>query len=151
MKIAFIALSGVRAYNKELTELGLTLPGFVERSRVIASLPSLGLLTLAGMTPDHFEVEYHEVADLEHLDALPDCDLAALSTFTAQAKDAYEISRRYRKAGVKTVIGGLHATAVPDEAIQHCDSVVVGEGEPSWPRLLADLEAGHLQPIYRSN
>jgi radical SAM superfamily enzyme YgiQ (UPF0313 family) len=151
MKIAFIALSGVRAYNKELTELGLTLPGFVERSRVIASLPSLGLLTLAGMTPDRFEVEYHEVADISDLDALPDCDLAALSTFTAQAKDAYELSRRYREAGVKTVIGGLHATAVPDEALRFCDSVVVGEGEPSWPRLLGDLEAGHLEPLYRSN
>jgi radical SAM superfamily enzyme YgiQ (UPF0313 family) len=151
MKIAFIALSGVRAYNQELTRLGMTLPGFVERSRVIASLPSLGLLTLAGMTPDHIEAEYHEVADLRDLDALPDCDLAALSTFTAQARDAYEISRRYREAGVRTVIGGLHATAVPDEALQFCDSVVVGEGESSWPRLIADFEAGRPQRLYRSN
>ena len=53
MKIGFIAMSGVRAHNKALTDLGLTLPGFVERSKVIASLPSLGLLTLAGMTPFH--------------------------------------------------------------------------------------------------
>jgi radical SAM superfamily enzyme YgiQ (UPF0313 family) len=151
MKIAFIALSGVRAYSKELTELGLTLPGFMERSRVIASLPSLGLLTLAGLTPDRIEVEYHEVADIRDLDALPDCDLAALSTFTAQVKDAYEISRRYRQAGVTTVIGGLHATALPDEALQFCDSVVVGEGEPSWPRVIADFEAGRLQRIYRSD
>ena len=52
MKIAFIAMSGVRAYNEELTALGMTMPGFAERSRVIGSLPSLGLLTLAGMTPE---------------------------------------------------------------------------------------------------
>ena len=50
-RIGLIAMSGVRAHNVELTRLGLTLPGFVDRNRIIASLPSLGLLTLAGMTP----------------------------------------------------------------------------------------------------
>jgi radical SAM superfamily enzyme YgiQ (UPF0313 family) len=148
VKIALIALSGVRAQNEELTRLGMTLPGFIERSRVIASLPSLSLLTLAGMTPDRFELEYREVADIRKLEELPSCDLAALSTFTAQAKDAYEISRRYRELGVKTVIGGLHATANPQEALRYCDAVVVGEGELSWPSLLADFEAGHLRSTY---
>src|SRR5690348_3823917 len=151
MKIALIALSGVRAYNEELTRLGMTLPGFVERSKVIASLPSLSLLTIAGVTPKRFDVEYHEVADIRNLDRLPDCDLAALATFTAQSKDAYEISRRYREQGIKTVIGGLHATAVPDEAALHCDAVVVGEGELVWPRLLEDFDAGRMQRVYRSN
>ena len=51
MKIGFIAMSGVRAHNPELTKLGVMLPGFVDRNQIIASLPSLGLLTLAGMTP----------------------------------------------------------------------------------------------------
>lgn len=51
MKIAFIAMSGVRAASEELNRIGMTLPGFVERSEVIASLPSLALLTLAGLTP----------------------------------------------------------------------------------------------------
>jgi hypothetical protein len=50
MKIALVAMSGVRAFNEELTRIGMTLPGFVERGKVIASLPSLSLLTLAGMT-----------------------------------------------------------------------------------------------------
>ena len=58
MKIGFLAISGVRVHDEELTKLGLTLPGFVERSKVIASLPSLGLLTLAGMTPPPFEISY---------------------------------------------------------------------------------------------
>ena len=53
MRIALVAMSGIRACDEELMRLGLTLPGFVERSKVIASLPSLGLLTLAGMTPPH--------------------------------------------------------------------------------------------------
>lgn len=148
MKITLIAMSGVRAFNEELTRLGLTLPGFMERGRVVASLPSLALLTLAGMTPDRFELEYLEVADIKALDDLPQCDLAAISTYTAQAKDAYEIARRYRKVGVKTVIGGLHATAVAHEASSHCDSVVLGEGEVSWPSVLRDFEKGQLKSIY---
>ena len=61
MRIGLIAMSGVRAVDTELLQLGLTLPGFVERGRVVASLPSLGLLTLAGMTPGPHRCEYHEV------------------------------------------------------------------------------------------
>src|SRR6476660_1938200 len=96
-KIGFIAMSGVRAHNPDLTRLGLTLPGFVERNKVIASLPSLGLLTLAGLTPKQFEIEYHEIADLRDGDNLPDgFDLVALSTFTAQLKEAYAVADFYR-------------------------------------------------------
>lgn len=60
MHIAFVAMSGVRAFKPELNAMGMTLPGFVERGKVVASLPSLRLLTLAGMTPDRFEISYHE-------------------------------------------------------------------------------------------
>ena len=151
MKIALIAMSGVRAYNEELTALGMTMPGFMERGEVIASLPSLSLLTVAGMTPKRFEVEYHQVPDIKKLDRLPDCDLAAISTFTAQVKDAYTLASRYRQAGVKTVIGGHHATAMPHEAIRHCDAVVVGEAELTWPRVLEDFQNGCLGGIYRAD
>ncbi len=149
MKIALIAMSGVRAFNPELTRLGMTLPGFVERSRVIASLPSLSLLTLAGMTPEDVDVVYHEIADVTELRALPSCDLAAISTFSAQAKDAYAVAQRYRNQGVRTVIGGLHVTAVPEEALQHCDTVVTGEGEMSWPQLLNDFRNNRPQRLYQ--
>jgi radical SAM superfamily enzyme YgiQ (UPF0313 family) len=149
MRIALIAMSGVRAFNEELTRIGMTLPGFAERGRTIASLPSLSLLTLAGMTPDRFEISYHEIADLRQLGELPPCDLAAVSTMTAQVKDAYELARRYRETGTRTVIGGLHATALPDEALCHFDTVVAGEGELSWPSLLHDFEAGRPQRLYR--
>ena len=71
MRIGLIAMSGVRVQDPELLALGLTLPGFVERSEVIASLPSLGLLTLAALTPDDIKVSYHEVDDLER-DRVPD-------------------------------------------------------------------------------
>jgi hypothetical protein len=58
MRIGLIALSGVRVRTPELAALGVTLPGFVRRGRVIASLPSLGLLTVAGLTPPGHEVTY---------------------------------------------------------------------------------------------
>ncbi len=148
MHVALIAMSGVRAANEELTRLGFTLPGFVERSRVIASMPTLSLLTLAGMTPDRFELSYHEVRDLKEIGELPACDLAAFATQTAQVKDAYALAARFRAAGVKTVLGGLHATALPDEAERHVDAVVVGEGELSWPRVLEDAERGRLRRRY---
>ncbi|HET7037252.1 MAG TPA: radical SAM protein [Thermomicrobiaceae bacterium] len=148
MRIAMIAMSGVRAHNPELTRLGLTLPGFAERARVLSSLPSLSLLTLAGMTPERHDVRLYEIADIRRLDTLPECDLAAITTLTAQAKDAYELARRFREQGVPTVMGGLHATLLPGEVRQHCDAVVVGEGELSWPGLLEDVEHRCLRPVY---
>ena len=122
MKIGFIAMSGVRVHSEELLKLGLNLPGFVERSKVIASLPSLGLLTLAGMTPPDIEVEYIEVADLDLAAPLSGgFDAVAISSFTAMIKDAYALADRYRAAGVMVILGGLHVTLVPDEAAHHAD------------------------------
>lgn len=151
MRIALVAMSGIRAQNPELTALGMTLPGFVERGKAIASLPSLSLLTLAALTPERHEVIYREVQDIHALDELPSCDVAAISTYTAQVKDAYALAERFRNAGVTTVMGGLHVTARPEEALRHCDVAVVGEGEPAWSTLLADIEAGRPQRIYDSS
>jgi radical SAM superfamily enzyme YgiQ (UPF0313 family) len=148
-RIGFIAMSGVRAHNPELTQLGLTLPGFVERNKVIASLPSLGLLTLAGLTPDRFEVEYHEIADLRQDRQYPDhFDLVALSTFTAQLPEAFEVAEFYRSRGIPVVMGGITVSSLPEEALAHCMSVVVGEGESLWPEVLNDFEKGSLKPLY---
>jgi radical SAM superfamily enzyme YgiQ (UPF0313 family) len=149
MKIGFIAMSGIRAQNQELLQLGLTLPGFVERSKVIASLPSLSLLTLAGMTPGKFAVEYHEIADLKNEPALPDdYDLVALTSLSAQIGEAYKVADFYQSKNIPVVMGGLHVTSLPEEAKEHCTSVVIGEGEPLWPEVLKDLEAGSLKPFY---
>jgi radical SAM superfamily enzyme YgiQ (UPF0313 family) len=149
--IAFIAMSGVRAHNEELTRLGLTLPGFVERNKTIASLPSLGLLTLAGLTPDRYHVSYHEIADLKKLPELPvDFDLVAISTFTAQFYEACTVADYYRARGIPVVMGGITVSTVQDQAAGHCTSVVVGEGELLWPKLLADFDSGDLKPVYRT-
>ena len=149
MKLGLIAMSGVRAHNEELTRLGLTLPGFVERNKIIASLPSLGLLTLAGMTPREIDVDYVEVADIRDLpDLAGDYDAVAISSFSAQIDEAYTLADRYRAAGTQVILGGLHVTARPGEAQGHADCVVIGEGEPVWPQLTRDLMQGRLQPVY---
>ncbi len=143
MKIGFLAMSGVRACDTELLELGLTLPGFVERSRQVASLPSLGLLLLAGATPAGHELRYAEApAAGDEPDWLFDCDLVAISTFTAQAREAYAIADRLRAGGVAVAMGGLHVSALPEEALAHADWVVVGEGENAWPELVRRASAG---------
>jgi radical SAM superfamily enzyme YgiQ (UPF0313 family) len=150
MKIGLIAMSGVRACDAELLRLGLTLPGFVERSKTIASLPSLGLLTLAGMTPAEHQCDYLEIEDIRKMDALPDgFDLVAISSFSAQIGETYELADRYRAKDVPVIIGGLHVTAEPDEAAEHCDAVVVGEGEATWLELLRDAQSGALKRVYR--
>ena len=151
-RIGFIAMSGVRAHNDELTKLGLTLPGFVDRNKIIASLPSLGLLTLAGLTPDKFEIDYHEIADLKQLPELPaDFDLVAISTFTAQFYEACDVADFYRAAGIPVVMGGITASSLREQAKEHCTSVVIGEGELLWPEVLADFERGKLKPFYVNN
>lgn len=150
MKLGLIAMSGVRCYNKELMDYGLTLPGFLERSKVVASLPSLGLLTLAGMTPDDIEIGYVEVPDPDSLgESLPgEFDVVAISSFSSMIKDAYAIADRYRKAGTTVLLGGLHVTLMPDEAEQHADAILIGEAEPIWSEIIADLKSGNLKPRY---
>lgn len=152
MKIGLFAMSGIRVCDAELLRLGLTLPGFVERSKTIASLPSLGLLTLAGMTPRPHTVQYHEVPDVTQLEELPPgLGLAAISSYSAQIDEAYELARRFRAAGVPVVLGGPHVTALPEEAAATGAAVVAGEGEASWRQVLQDVERGALQPVYRAD
>ncbi len=149
MNIGLIAMSGIRACDTELLELGLTLPGFVERSKQIASLPSLGLLTLAGMTPRPHTVSYHEAPSAEVIPTLPvNFDLVAISSLSAQIKDAYRVAAHYRALGIPVVMGGLHVTSVPGEPEQHDAIAVLGEGELAWPLILADAERGSVKPVY---
>lgn len=152
MNIGLFPMSGIRVCDAELLRLGLTLPGFVERSKTIASLPSLGLLTMAGMTPGRHRLQYVEVPDANLLASLPSgLDLAAISSYSAQIDEAYALARRFKAMGVPTVIGGPHVTTLPDEAAQHCDAVVIGEGESSWLQVLKDAERDRLQQYYRAD
>jgi len=148
MKIGLIAMSGVRVRSPELAELGVTLPQFVSRGKVIASLPSLGLLTVAALTPDDVEVAYREIGEVDPEAELEPFDLVGISSFTAQIDEAYALADRYRKAGVPVVLGGLHVSLMPEEAAQHADAIVVNGAEGAWPRLVEDFKNNRMQARY---
>lgn len=151
MKIGFLAMSGIRAHDPKLLELGLTLPGFVERSRQVAALPSLGLLMLAAVTPQGHELIYGEApAEGQEPGEFFECDLVAISTFSAQIFEAYSIADRLRAAGVRVALGGLHVSARPLEALEHADYVVVGEGENVWPAVVDAAAHGAAPRLFRA-
>jgi len=77
-----------------------------------------------------------------------ECDLAAISILTPTAVDGYRIAAKLRARGISVVFGGIHATAMPEEAKKYGDAVVVGEAESAWPQVLQDFRAGALKPFY---
>lgn len=115
-----------------------------------AMLPRLGLGVLAALTPREDEVVYSDdlVRPFDLARDVKDVDLVGISVDSKTARRAYDIAAAYRRRGVKVVLGGIHATAVPDEAAEHADAVVVGEAEDAWPRLLEDFKRGRLERRY---
>ena len=112
-------------------------------------LPPQSFIRLAAVTPDHHTLELcdENLVDCD-LDDRP--DLVAITLFVATARRGYAIADAYRARGVPVVVGGLHATCVPEEARLHADVVVVGEGDRLWPQLLEDMERGEFRPFYRN-
>ncbi len=153
MHLGLIAMSGVRVIDPKLAWLGVTLPQFVARGHVIASLPSLSLLTIAALTPDDIDLEYIEIPHIDDLNMqrLPDFDAVAISSYSAQIDEAYKLADYLRSRGVKVILGGPHVTALPDEAAQHSDAIVLGEAEPHWPKVIEDLRNNRLQSVYSSD
>ena len=98
MRLGLLAMSGVRVIDPELAWLGVTLPQFVARGHVVASLPSLSLLTLAALTPEDVEIEYVEIPHIADLNArrLPDFDAVAISSYSAQIGEAYALADQLR-------------------------------------------------------
>jgi len=107
----------------------------------------LGLGIVAALTPDDWDIEIvdENFEPFEYREA----DLVGLTAFTASATRAYEIASLYREKGIPTVLGGIHASMLPEEALQYVDTVVIGEAESVWAEVIADFEAGKMQTIYR--
>lgn len=151
MKIGFLAMSGLRAHDTRLLQLGLTLPGVIERGKVLSSLPSLGLLYLAACTPPGHELHYFEAeGDGGEPAEVYSCDLVAINTFSAQVFEAYAVADRLRNAGVRVAMGGLHVTVQPDEALQHADYVFLGEGEHAWPAAVRAIAQGNPPRVWNA-
>ncbi|HVE12243.1 MAG TPA: radical SAM protein [Elusimicrobiota bacterium] len=103
---------------------------------------------LAGLTPPDVQVSFFDDR-LEAIDYERPTDLVAMSVETYTAKRAYQIASHYRRRGVPVVMGGFHPTLVPDEVQEYAESIVLGEAEAAWPRLLQDFSEGRLQPRYK--
>ncbi len=131
--------------------IALIIPRWPEKSfwDVIAfKFPLLSTPLLAGLTPDRHQVTLMDES-LSPIDFEQELDLVAITAITPLAPRAYEIADEFRKRGRKVVIGGIHASWLPEEAKAHCDSVVIGEADEIWPEILKDAEDGDLKPFYR--
>ncbi len=111
--------------------------------------PPLGLATLAGyLDPDDEIVIQDEHVERLDLDDAP--DLVAIQVYITSARRAYEIADHYRRKGAPVALGGLHVTALPDDAAQHADTIFIGPDEGAWQQFLADFRSGEPRRRYSS-
>jgi radical SAM superfamily enzyme YgiQ (UPF0313 family) len=109
--------------------------------------PPLNLPYLAAVTPNYYHIEVldENIEPFEFREA----DIVGITAYSASVYRAYQIAQIYRKKGIPTVMGGIHVSMMPEEAANYCDTVVIGEAESIWPKVLEDFEAGKLQKQYK--
>lgn len=109
----------------------------------------LALPTVAALTPDNYDIRIID----EEIELLPKNikpDIVGISTLAATILRAYEIADWYRSMGIPVVFGGPYASFTVNEALNHADSVVIGEAENVWKKCLADFENGELKKTYKA-
>ena len=111
--------------------------------------PPLNLPYIAAVTPEHYQIEIIDegVKPFQFQEA----DIVGITAFTSSVNRAYQIAQIYKEKGIPTVMGGIHVSMMPEEALLYCDTVVVGEAEGVWQQVLKDFEAGHLQRQYNGS
>ena len=114
------------------------------------NLPSLSMGILAALTPDTFEIQFID-EKVEPIDFNCGADLVAITATTTIANRAYNIAEKFKQNGAKVVMGGVHVSALPKEALQYADAVCVGEAELMWGIILKDFKKGKLKEIYKAN
>lgn len=120
------------------------------RHRRLIRFPQLTMPLLAAYTPTGWDVS-HTDEIVQSIDFTIEYDVVGITANTPAAPHAYAVAKKFRNRGAKVVIGGPHATLMPEEASRHCDAVVIGEGEYVWPQLLRDYEKGELQTFYSTD
>jgi radical SAM superfamily enzyme YgiQ (UPF0313 family) len=114
--------------------------------------PTLALTSIAGATPEHWDVRYW---DENLLQGPPPCEplpqVVGITVHLTFAKRAYELARWYRMQGSIVILGGLHVLSCPDEAATHAHAIAIGDGVQLWPRILEDIERNELRPRYTAN
>ncbi|MFR7989166.1 MAG: B12-binding domain-containing radical SAM protein [Anaerovoracaceae bacterium] len=112
------------------------------------NMPMLGLLYIAAFTPEEHQVTVIDETNgpVEHFEKY---DIVGISGMTMHANRMYALADEYRKIGCHVVLGGVHVSFMTEEALQHCDTVMVKEGELSWQEFLRDFEEGRPKRIYQ--
>ena len=110
-------------------------------------IPQLSLHILASLTPDDVDITVVD-EEIRGIDFSLDFDLVGISCMSATANRSYQLSDMYRQRGSKVVLGGIHPTILPQEAIQYADAVVIGEAESCWADVINDFRKGRLQKFY---
>lgn len=115
----------------------------------VTAWPPLNLPYLAAVTPRHYHIEVidENIEPFEPREA----DIVGITAYTASVYRAYQIAQIYHKKGIPTVMGGIHVSMMPEEALRFCDAVVLGEAETIWPKVLEDFEADNLQKQYQGS
>ena len=126
-----------------------TQPGFISK---FFRFPPLNLALLAALAPQYdYQIIDENVDSLNfESEGIQEADIIGLTAMTAQAPRAYELADKFRKMAKTVIMGGMHVSALPEEALQHCDAVVVGEAEGIWPELLKDYKKGTLKRTYQN-
>ncbi|MCP4398951.1 MAG: B12-binding domain-containing radical SAM protein [bacterium] len=121
----------------------------MQKQKAADALQPLVFALLAGLTPPDIETVLYD----ERIEDIPfdePGDLVAMTVETFAARRAYDIAAQYRQRGIPVVMGGFHPSLMPEEALQHADSIVIGDAEQVWRQVLADAERGDLQRSYRT-
>ncbi|HXZ37903.1 MAG TPA: radical SAM protein [Thermodesulfobacteriota bacterium] len=119
------------------------------KKRAAFTLPPMALPLLAALSPRGVEVRLIDEA-VEDVGLNLEADLVGLSVMTATAPRAYRLGDHFRSRGIQVVMGGVHPSSLPEEALQHSDAVVIGEGEFLWLRILKDADQGSLKRTYQN-
>jgi radical SAM superfamily enzyme YgiQ (UPF0313 family) len=120
------------------------------KKRAAFTLPPMALPLLAALSPPGVEVRLIDEA-VQDVDLNLEADLVGLSVMTATAPRAYKLADHFRSRGIQVIMGGVHPSSLPEEALQHSDTVVIGEGEFHWPRILKDADQGSLKRTYENS
>ncbi len=108
--------------------------------------PPLSLAYIAALTPDSWDVEI--IDEKISIASYKDCDLVGITAYTSNINRAYEVAQVFRGNNTPVIMGGVHVSMLPDEALQYVDSVVIGEAESIWSEVIEDSEAGNLKSKY---
>ncbi len=116
---------------------------------IYQSVP-LGIPILASLTPAEFDINFINEYYKPIIDYSKEIDIVAISFITMNANRAYEVSDKFREMGSLVVMGGVHTSILPEESLQHADTVFIGEAEETWPEFLMDFRQGRVKELYRA-